>query len=194
MKNEFYIDTKDLPSELQNGLTKVGYTSKSIRVSVESDFEPRPPSADGRRGFLAAVPLDGSEVKVTWGSWGGSNMFTKTVDDVEGTLPVPNNMAFIRGYGDAGKGYPAYATIIVGPDNINKSWLPSGGDVSEREAKILAIFRSLKSAYRKEYLDLMKAEASEVDSLVARGFLSRNAVGATAITTKGRNSAASNYY
>lgn len=191
----FYIKVNELPSSIQKALTAAGYGRPDISVEVEETFEPRPPSADGRRGFCAACRLDGSdEFRLVWGSWGGSNMFVKSVDDVEGTAPIPPHTAFVRGLGSGGSGYPAYATLHVGPNSMNPKLLPIKVEVTEREAKILCIFKKLKSGVRKEYLARMKAAPAEVDSLVARGFLTRNAAGATSITTEGRNAAGHDYY
>jgi len=190
-----YVRVSELPLSLQKALEAAGYGRKDIQVNVEEEFEARPPSADGRKGFVAACRLDDSnEFKITWGSWGGANMFTKTIDDVEGSVPIPENIAFVSGLGSGGTGYPAYATIHVSPKNVNPTLLPSGPTVSEREAKILCIFKSLKSGARKEYLSRMGATDAEVTALVERKFLSRNSAGATSVTTEGRNAAGKEYY
>lgn len=55
------------------------------------------------------------------------------------------------------------------------------------ERKILAIFHNLKPFARKDYLAENKVTPVEVDSLVSRGYLSRNKAGATQITTEGKN-------
>lgn len=190
-----YVKISSLPSSIQAALKEAGYNRKDIQVNTAETVCPRPPSAQGKRGFTAVCVLadDSQEYKMTWGSWGGSNMFVKTIDDVHENVDIPENVAFVMGTSSS-PGYPGYAYIYVHPKNMNPSLLPSEGSVSEREAKILAIFRSLKSAYRKEYLDGMKASDEEITSLVSRGYLSRNKAGATAITTQGRNASAKTYY
>ena len=190
-----YIKVSELPPSVQKGLEAVGYGRKDIEVSVRETFEPSPISADGRRGFLVACRLDDSnECRVTWGSYGGSNMFTKSIDDVDGSFDVPKDVAFLSGMSGAGEGYPAYAYLVISPKNMNPTLLPPVASVTKREAKILAIFRYLRSSARKEYLNRMRASGAEVDSLVARGFLSRNKAGAMSITTEGRNAAGRDYY
>lgn len=190
-----YIKVTELPPSLQRALVSAGYNRKDIEVKVTEEFEPRPPSADGRRGFVAMCLLDDSnEFKLTWGSFGGANMFTTTVDDVKGAVEIPQNVAYITGMSNAGSGYPGFATVFVGPKNMNPTLLPSAPSVTEREGKLLAIYKTLKSSYRKEYLDRAKTTPEEIDSLVARGFLSRNKAGAISITTEGRNAAAKDYY
>jgi hypothetical protein len=190
-----YMKVSELPTSVQNALRDGGYGGKDIEVIVSERFEPRPPSGKGRRGYVAACRLDDSnEHKLTWGSYGGSNMFTRTIDDVDEIIEIPQNIAFVSGLSNAGPGYPGYATVHISPKNMNPALLPPTASVSEKEAKILAIFKSLKSSARKEYLDRAKATPAEVDSLVARGFLSRNRAGATSITTEGRNAAGKSYY
>lgn len=49
--------------------------------------------------------------------------------------------------------------------------LPSAGEVTDREKKILAIFRSLKAGYRKEYLLSADVQTTELQALVNKGFL-----------------------
>lgn len=189
-----YVILSTLPKSLQLALEEAGYHRKDIEVRVQEEFEPRPPSAHGRRGFVAACRLDDTnKFEITWGSYGGSNMFTQTVDDFQGSAPIPPEVAFISGMGNAGAGYPAYASIYVNPKSMDPSLLPVAASVTEKEAKILAIFKSLKSSYRQGYLDRAKATSEEVTSLVERGFLSRNKAGATSITTTGRNAAGKEY-
>lgn len=188
-----YVKVQDLPPVLQKGLSEVGYHRKDIEINVQEQVCVRPPSAKGCRGFAVACLLDDSQqTKVTWGSWGGSNMFTRTVDDIHEVVDTPPNSAFILGMSGGGK--PTYARVVIGPGNMNPTLLPPAASVNDREAKILAIFKMLKSAARPEYLGRMKATTSEVDSLVERGYLKRNKAGATSITTEGRNAAGRNYY
>lgn len=190
-----YVKVAELPVSIQKALESAGYHCKDVPVEVRETFEPRPPSAEGRRGFCAACRLDdGAQFEMRWGSWGGSNMFTKTIDDVEGSYEIPEFVAFVTGFSNAGPGYPGYAVVHISPKNMNPKLLPAKADVTEREAKILAIFKSLKSSYRQQYLDRMKATPEEVTALVTRKFLNRNAAGATSLTTEGRNAAGKNYY
>jgi len=194
MMRGHHIRVRELPQVIQDALNSAGFHRDDIQVHVQEEFEPRPPSADGRKGFVAACNLSTNDFKITWGSWGGSNTFTQTVDDVEGSMPIPKDGAFITGLSNAGPGLPGFARIYVSPANVNPTLLPPVHNVTEKEAKILAIFRSLKSGYRKEYLGRMGVVDAEVDSLVERKYLSRNKAGATSITTEGRNAAAANYY
>jgi len=190
-----YVKVSDLPRSIQRALESAGYNRKDIEVRVEEKFEPRPPSAQGRKGFCAACRLDDTdEFQIRWGSFGGSNMFTKTIDDVDAIWTIPDFVAFVTGLSNAGPGYPGFATIHVSPKNVVPSLMAPTSQVSEREAKILCIFKSLKSSARKEYLSRMKATDAEVNVLVERGYLSRNAAGATSITTEGRNAAGKEYY
>lgn len=190
-----YVKVSDLPTSIQNALVSAGFHRKDIEVRVEEKFEPRPQSAQGRKGFCAACRLDDSNrFEITWGSFGGSNMFTKTIDDFDGAVEIPEGVAFVTGLSNAGTGYPGFATIHVGPKNMVPALMAPKSNVTEREAKILCIFKSLKSGARKEYLGRMKATDAEVAVLVERGYLSQNKAGATSITTEGRNAAGKEYY
>lgn len=189
-----YLPISELPVSIQKALSEVQYHKKDIEVQVKEEFYPRPPSAEGRKGFLAACRLDDSNAyDITWGSYGGQNAFVKTIDDVDGSYEIPNNMAFILGYSSGGPGYPALAHVVIGPNNINKSLLPMKTDVSEREEMILSIFKRLKASYRKQYLSEKKVTQQEIDSLIERGYLKKNKVGIS-ITTQGKNSAGKGYY
>lgn len=190
-----YVDVKDLPDVLQDALKSVGYHRDNVMVDVKEKICPRPPSSKGRRGFCTVVRLDESgEYKTAWGSFGGSNMFVQSIDDVHETVEIPADTAFVMGTGSGGKGYPAYAHITISPANINPKLLAPNADVTEKESKILAVF-TLKSGYRKEALSRLGATEDEVDSLVSRGFLKQRAKnGATRLTTEGRNAASSTYW
>jgi hypothetical protein len=192
-KEEFFVNVSDLPLNLKLALQNVGYNKPNVLVKIGREFYPRPPSMDGRRGYLAAVNLtEGAEepYKVTLGSYGGSNMFTKTIDDFDGKVPLPENYAAITGLTSGGSGYPATANVYVGPGNMNPALLPQAPAVSEREAKILYMVKGYKSEYRKARLQANKVQDSEIDSLVSRGFLKKNSAGALSITTDGKNAAA----
>jgi hypothetical protein len=186
-----YISVSELPEILQKALKSVGYGRKDIQVDVQEVFCPRPPSGDGMRGFLVAVNLETEEYQTTMGCWGGSNAFNTTIDDAPNSVDVPANIAFVRG--SEGGGRPVYATIVVGPTNVNPTLLPTTATVSDREAEILGAFKSFKSAYRKEWLAEHKVTQEEIESLVERQLIKRNKRGAMSITTEGKNQAARVY-
>lgn len=190
-----YIKVSELPESIKRALSSAGYFGKDIRVEVKERMEPRPPSADGRKGFVAICRLDDSnEFEIRWGSFGGINPFTKTVDNIEGVIDIPRDVAIVTGLSSAGTGYPAYATIHVSPMNMNPTLLPASSDLSDREKMILAIFKMLKSSARPGYLKEMKATNEEIEGLISRGFLKRNKAGAISITTEGKNNAGKEYY
>jgi hypothetical protein len=196
-KEEFFVNVSDLPHNLKLALQNVGYGKSNVRIVVGSEFYPRPPSMDGRRGYLAVVNLNegaADPIQVTLGSYGGANMFVKSVDDFEGKAAIPNNFAAITGLASGGSGYPTTATIYVGPGNMNPALLPQAPSVSEREAKILYMTKAYKSKYRADRFRSLKVLDSEIDSLVSRGFIKKNAAGHLSITTDGRNAAAKNEY
>lgn len=189
-----HVQIKDLPAVIQNALASVNFNKKDIEIKVAETIEPRPPSGQGKKGFVSVCNLSTGAHRTTWGSYGGSNMFTKTIDDVQGSVDIPVDGAFILGLGDAGPGFPAMAWIYVHPNNMNQSLLPASADVTEKESKILAIFKGYKSSYRANELQRIGATKAEVDALVERKFLFRNSAGSVTITTMGRNGAAKSLY
>jgi len=87
----------------------------------------------------------------------------------------------------------------IGPELVSASAL---GPLYGARWLIEILFKQLKSSYRPEYLDRLQEKDGiegsrarqattdrEVESLIARGFLSRNKAGSVAITTEGRNAA-----
>lgn len=197
-----YLLVRDLPRSLQAALREVEYGKKDIEVKAREHFDPSAAGGGGRRGFVAACKMDDSGTyEIEWGSWGGENPFTKTVEGFQGEVPIPPEVAFIRG--SIGGGIPTMASVYVSPRAMNPALLTAGPEVTPKEAKILAIFKGLKSSYRPEYLDRLEEKENElassrerkaaidsaVESLVERGFLSRNKAGSISITTEGRNAA-----
>jgi len=183
-----YLLVRDLPRSLQAALQAVEYGRKDIEVKAREMFDPSAAGGGGRRGFVAACKMDDSGTyEIEWGSWGGENPFTHTIEGVRGEVPIPPEVAFVRG--SIGGGHPTNASVYVSPHAMNPALLVAGPEVTPKEAKILAIFKGIKSSYRAEYFERLGATQREIDSLVDRGFLSRNKAGATAITTEGRNAA-----
>lgn len=196
-----YLLVRDLPRSLQAALREVEYGKKDIEVKARETFDPSAAGGGGRRGFVAACKMDDSGTyEIEWGSWGGENPFTKTVEGFRGEVPISPEIAFIRG--SIGGGIPTMASVYVSPHAMNPALLTAGPEVTPKEAKILAIFKGLKSSYRPEYLDRLQEKEGiessrerkattdrEIESLIERGFLSRNKAGSISITTEGRNAA-----
>jgi hypothetical protein len=196
-----YLPVRDLPRSLQAALQAVEYGRKDIEVKARETFDPSAAGGGGRRGFVAACKMDDSGTyEIEWGSWGGENPFTHTIEGVRGEVPIPPEVAFVRG--SIGGGHPTNASVYVSPHAMNPALLVAGPEVTPKEAKILAIFKGLKSSYRPEYLDRLQEKEGiegsrarqattdrEIDSLIERGFLSRNKAGSISITTEGRNAA-----
>jgi len=201
-----YMLVRDLPKSLQAALDNVGYGKKDIEVKARETFNPVAMGGQGTRGFVAACKMDDTGTfEVSWGSWGGENAFKRTVEGMDEDVAIPPDVAFIQG--SEGGGHPTLARVYVSPRAMNPAMLTAGAEVTPKEAKILAIFQQLKSSYRAEEFDRLQekdgiegsrarkeATDREIESLVERGFLSRNKAGAVSITTAGRNAAAKNYY
>jgi hypothetical protein len=187
-----HIAVKELPEILQRALKSVDYNKKDINVQSRETTSVYCAGGQGRQGFAIIVNMASGDMRRMNGSWGGANMFNpnNAVDLCNESIALVENMAVITG----AIGYPStYASIDIAPTNFARL-LPSGEQVelSETELKVLAIHRGIKSSYRRD--EFRRAGIANVDeiinSLVARGFLSRNKNGAVAITTSGKNACA----
>jgi hypothetical protein len=185
-----YADIVDLPEPIRAALKAVGYGRSNIRVfqapTVQlGDAGP----GNGRRAFTALVNLTTGEHVIRRGSWGGVNMFDQAnaVDNDHGVYTLPANGVAIRG----SEGYgPVFAALHVGDANALAS--PRKAVTAEPTPKVeldaLYAHGCIKGGqYRRDELRRRNVPAEVVDDLVARGLLSRNKAGATAITTAGRN-------
>ncbi len=183
-----HIEITKLPSHIQRALKEVGYHRKDIGVSASDTYTMNVGGGQGVQGFIMCVDMGTGFYEIKWGSWGGANMFNPTnqVDLDSNSRPLPPNFAVIKGTkSDTVK----YASIQVNPATL-APLLPAKADITDKEARILAVFRSIKGGYRKEYLERLKATESEIISLADKGFLKRSKNGATQITTDGRNACA----
>jgi len=180
------MKVSDLPGSVRAALKAVEYGRKDIEVLARETFDPSSAGGDGYRGFVAACRMDDSDIyELSWGSWGGENMFKRTIEGLESET-IPPHLAFLKG--QIGGGRPTYAKLYVSPRAMNPALLAAPAEVTAKEAKILGIFHSLKSGpYRKEALQNLGATLVEIRSLVDRGFLKENKAGAIALTTDGTN-------
>jgi len=181
-----YVKVKDLPNEIERALSRVGYGRPDIRVATCEALSLSPPSGNGYRGFAVAVALDGSgQIVERWGSWGGANMFSRTIDDATEEVSLPQKTIVIKGLG--GGSNPVSATIYAHPSTL-APLLPPAPSIGARDARILYAFRSLKSGpYRNEELKAVRCTDADLDALASKGFVKRSKNGATQITTEGKN-------
>ena len=182
-----YVNVKELPEVLISMLKKVSYNKKDISIEVSEKVSVYCSGGDGRKGFALIVNMSTNEVKEMWGSWGGSNIFNQnnSVDLNTTAYLIPENVAVILG----SIGESTYATISLSPKNILPC-LQAPEELTIDEKQVLGIIKSYKPAYRKEYLvgkDLI------IQSLVDRGYLSKNKAGSVQITTTGKNAAGKVY-
>jgi hypothetical protein len=164
-----YIEVKTLPDSIKDALASVGYHRGDIDVEVSTQGRIGMAFGDGHRGVTVVVNLATGERKVQYGSWGGANPFVQNKFD------------------DNPDARPELSPL-----------LPEKVELSDRQKKILAQFRSLTSRGRKDQWEREPGDRpteAELDELVAGGFLKRNKAGAIKITTEGRNaSAGANYW
>lgn len=183
-----YVQVKDLPAPVQEALTAVSYGRKDITVQASTSVVLSSSSGDGMRAFVALVNLSTGKHTVTWGSWGGANMFnpTNAVDNDDRSYELPADGVAIRG--TKGGNQPVYATLHV-PASMVDRILPSAGvTLTEAEKDALYCHKAYKGGqYRRDELARRNVTAEVIDGLVERGLLSRNKAGAVQITTDGKN-------
>ena len=183
-----HVKVNALPPSVQSALASFGYARQDISVTAETTFSLRAGSAQGRRAFVCVVNLETGEKLVTYGSWGGANMFnpTNAVDLDDEDRPLPPNVVVIHG----SEGNSVFADLEVNPATL-APMLPAAPTIDDRDARILACYRSLKSGpYRKEALAKLKCSDEDIKRLCALGLLKQSSNGATQITTDGKNACA----
>ncbi len=189
-----YVTVKDLPPSVQDALRSVGYGRKDIGVIASTSVELGGSAGDGSRAFTTLVNLTSGQYRTEMGSWGGPNMFTSNaVDSDKGRYALPADGVAIKG--SKGGGQPVFAQLYVPASMVAKILPAAPEDLTETDKNVLGCFMRLKSGqYRQDALKRHGGTADVVDSLVGRGYLSRNRAGATAITTAGKNHASASVY
>jgi hypothetical protein len=187
MNQAIRIEVKTLPDTLRAALKSVEYHCTDIGVEVSDKVSANAQGSAGSRGFVLVVDIASGEMKRHMGSWGGASACeNRQVDLDTNTYDMRPGFAVISG----SMGYPrTFATMYLHPENMAK-YLPAAPQVSDRDRTILDQFNGLTSAGRKDewsrYPQSRPTE-TELNSLVSRGLLARNAAGATRITTAGKN-------
>ena len=188
-----HIKVSDLPSSLQAALKSVGFRRADIDVSTATQYYKATSGGRGSRGFQVVVNLDNGTKTKTVGAWGGYNPFVTTSDDDRTHADLAPNLAVIDG--SEGGNRPVWATLTLHPDNtvLEVPTAPTAA-VNATEAKVLAIFKGLKSFARLPEMERQGISPDILETLVDRGYLKRNKRGATSLTTEGKNLAAATYY
>ena len=188
-----YIPVKDLPPALQSALAAVDYAKKDVEVNAADKVSIQVGGGQGSKGFAIVVNLMTGQHKVMEGSWGGANMFNprNQVDLDRNEHTIPEGGAVVKGtmgYGGT------WAVIYVHPASLAPLLPTQKSELTEKQRKILAVFKQLISSARKEYLHRLKATQQDIEELIAGGYLKRNAAGSISITTLGKNNAGRDYY
>ncbi len=189
-----YVNVKDLPAPVQAALSSVGYGSKDIRVEAASTVVLSASGGNGYRAFTTLVNLTAGTHRTEWGSWGGANMFSphNAVDNDDRSYTLPADGCAVTGH--VGGGKPVYAVVRVPASMVDRMLPAADESLTDVERATLGCFKGLKSGpYRQDALRRAGATEDMITSLVARGYLTRNRAGATAITTKGKNAAGRAY-
>jgi hypothetical protein len=182
-----HVNVKSLPECVQAALKSVNYHRADISVEPRESVMLSYPGGAGRKGFAILVNLTTGEYRTVWGSWGGANMFNprNAVDLDSSRHTLPANGVAISG----AIGHPrTYATIYC-PPSMATAFLPAPtAELTDAERHALYCHRAIKGGeYRREEMRRRRVGPDVVDALVTRGLLKRNAAGAVAITTDGRN-------
>jgi hypothetical protein len=188
-----YAKVADLPTAVQRALTAVKYGRADIEVQASETVSLSVGGGSGTKGFAVLVNLTTGQHVISWGSWGGANMFnpTNAVDLDTRPYALPADGVAITG--SIGGGRPTYAVVKI-PASMVALMLPAPGPaLSKVELDALYCHSAYKGGQgRRDELARRRVPSSVVDAMVERGYLKRNKAGATAITTDGRN-AVGNY-
>lgn len=194
MSTALYVDVKNLPECIQAALLAVGYHKPNIQLTAAEHVHSPAAAFEGSRAFICGVDLATGQRTTGYGSWGGPNPFPSSaanpVDShaVKGTrIKITPNYCVISGE-SGGRG--CFATLYVRPESM-APLLPATPEVDPMVAMACAIVKGLKSHARRECFARNGITEAHIDAAIAAGLLSRNKAGAVAITTAGKNAAAS---
>lgn len=107
-------------------------------------------SNDGERGYLKVFNTKtGDVIKTYMGSWGGSNIFTKTIaDDVGINVEIEPGIGVIVGH--QGGMNPGVTMVYMHASDVPADALPKKVELDETLLKVLSVMQ-YTSAYRKQY-------------------------------------------
>jgi len=181
-----HVACKDLPHAIRRCLEALRYNRADISIAAKDSVCLASCGGDGYRAFAAVVNLETGTNTVTWGSWGGANMFQESkerpVDRDFSPQPTQPGFAYITG----SQGEHVFASIYLHPDNVQKL-LPAVAETSDEEKGYLTDLISIKPAYRR------KIPSEMLRSLESRGLVKVNRAGSVTITTAGKNAVPSRY-
>jgi hypothetical protein len=189
-----YIKVQDLPKSIIAMLNSVSYNKADIKINVESSVSPQSFPGDGYRAIFAVTKISDNieEITVTKGSWGGINAFTtNVVDNLDSQFTIPNNVVVLKAREGGSK--PVIGELYISQSNA-LLLLPFTSELTESEKKVLACYKGLTSAGRKEAFSRMPArELTCVQtSLLEKGFIAKKGNGVS-ITLEGKNALGDNY-
>lgn len=186
-----HVSVKELPPVIRDALRQVGSHHADVQVEIGESLSAPGSYGKGYRGQVYVVNMATGEGQYAAGSWGGSNPFAQhPVDEPSGESSLPPGFFALTTGG-------RYWTLHLNPANVAAMLPSAGGEVTPREAYLLAVFAKLNSAGRKDQFDRHRSSAphpSEIAELESRGFIKVNRAGAVTITASGRNLAGSSYY
>ena len=185
--NAIYTECKELPNSIKSALRSVGYNRNDISIEAREEISlASPPAFEGSRGFTCVIDLASGQHRIEHGSWGGRNPFEHhAVDCDENLYPMKAGVAILQGE-SGGRG--CFAHLYLHPDNMCK-FLPAVPTLTAKQAKVIYVYDSLKSSYRKAELDREGCTAADVETCIEAGYLERKGNGIR-VTTFGKNARA----
>ena len=176
-------EIKNLPENIKSALKSIDFHGSQLSVEVVADcvmslkenccFE-------GNRSFAIVIDMATGMNRVTYGSWGGSNFYTKTlVDDCDTKFAMPANCAVIKGE-MGGRG--CFATLYLRPDNVVPGLLLAVS-IDDSMYRALCPHR-LIGDYKKQALAGITAE--QTARAIEAGFIVKKGRG-YGLTVSGRN-------
>jgi hypothetical protein len=117
-----------------------------IRLTGNDEPYVAPISNDGQRCTQHHVNVATGEVKTFVGSWGGANMFERTIDHVKSKITLGDDEYIVRCY----TGYPRASAVVECNMKTFETYKTDSVDMTDKEAKGLSIVCHCSSSYRKE--------------------------------------------
>lgn len=184
-----HIRLHDLPHPIQHHIRNtLGLTPADVQVFVAPKVTPMDSYGNGHRAHFAMVHNAGEKpTRTTYGSWGGLNPFERNPLSVtahqDREVPIPPGHSIVMGSSQKN-----VMGVWFHPDDIAKL-LPhqETPDLGEHHFHALAAYTGLKPFARAEHFARRGVTKQHIDDLVDKKMLTRNKVGATQITTAGKN-------
>ena len=188
-KPSLTVPVNVLPEKIQQILKDGGYHRRDISVYRCDATCPSPSSGHGERSTVTTYNEESGKTQAFQGSFGGSNMFTRTIDDVRKEVSLNDGDWLIT----VTSAYPQnYASLKCNDATAAKLNIPKSEAALEgKEGAALNLIAHTTSSYRKESWRReiggnYGADHPIIVSLEQKGLIKINKAGSISVTTLGK--------